>query len=58
MDKEGNIEKYINNPIIDGAPADMTGDIRDPFVFRKDEKYYNSFNMGHLVYTIWDLYRQ
>lgn len=40
MDKEGNIEKYINNPIIDGAPADMTGDIRDPFVFRKDEKYY------------------
>lgn len=40
MDKDGNIEKYINNPIIDGAPADMTGEIRDPFVFRKDEKYY------------------
>ena len=40
MDKDGNIEKHINNPIIDGAPADMTGEIRDPFVFRKDEKYY------------------
>ena len=40
MDKAGNIEKYINNPIIDGAPVDMTGEIRDPFVFRKDEKYY------------------
>ncbi|SCH82941.1 glycoside hydrolase family 32 protein [Romboutsia sp. 1001713B170207_170306_H8] len=40
MDKGGNIEKYINNPIIDGAPDNMTGDIRDPFVFRKGEKYY------------------
>ena len=40
MDKAGHIEKYINNPIIDGAPVDMTGEIRDPFVFRKDEKYY------------------
>lgn len=40
MDEEGNIKKCLNNPIIDGAPEDMSGEIRDPFVFKRDEKYY------------------
>ncbi|WP_455542759.1 glycoside hydrolase family 32 protein [Intestinibacter sp.] len=40
MDKEGNIKKHINNPVIDGAPSDMSGEIRDPFVFIKNDSYY------------------
>lgn len=40
MDKNGNIEKYEKNPIINGAPEGFTGDIRDPFVFEKNEQYY------------------
>lgn len=40
MDKDGNIKKSINNPIIDGSPSDMSGDIRDPFVFEKNDRYY------------------
>ncbi|MDU1910375.1 glycoside hydrolase family 32 protein [Fusobacterium sp.] len=40
MDNEGKIEKYSNNPIIDGAPEGFTGDIRDPFVFEKNGAYY------------------
>ncbi len=40
MDKEGNITKSLKNPIIDGAPAGFKGEIRDPYVFKKDNKYY------------------
>lgn len=40
MDKEGKIEKYEENPVIDGAPEGFTGDIRDPFVFEKNGVYY------------------
>lgn len=40
MDKDGNIEKYSNNPVIDGAPEGFSGDIRDPFVFEKNGCYY------------------
>ena len=40
MDKKGNIEKYEKNPIINGAPEGVTGDIRDPFVFEKNGQYY------------------
>lgn len=40
MDKDGNIEKYPNNPVIDGAPKGFSGDIRDPFVFEKNGRYY------------------
>ena len=39
MDKEGNITKSLKNPIIDGAPAGFKGEIRDPYVFKKDDKY-------------------
>lgn len=40
MDKDGHIRKYEHNPIIDGAPEGMSGEIRDPFVLEKDGKYY------------------
>lgn len=40
MDQDGNIRKYKGNPIIDGAPERMSGDIRDPFVFQKDGSFY------------------
>lgn len=40
MDKDGNIEKYSKGPVIDGAPEGFSGDIRDPFVFEKNGRYY------------------
>ncbi len=40
MDKEGNITKSLKNPIIDGAPVGFKGEIRDPYVFKKEDKYY------------------
>lgn len=40
MDRDGQIKKYEQNPVIDGAPDNMSGEIRDPFVFRKDGMYY------------------
>ena len=40
MEKDGSIKKYEKNPVIDGAPEGFTGDIRDPFVFEKNRKYY------------------
>ena len=40
MEKDGSIKKYEKNPVIDGAPEGFTGDIRDPFVFEKNGKYY------------------
>ena len=40
MDKDGHITKEMTNPVIDGAPAKMTGEIRDPFVFEKNGEYY------------------
>ncbi len=40
MDADGRIAKCPANPIIDGAPEGMAGDIRDPFVFRRDGQYW------------------
>lgn len=40
MEPNGSIHKYENNPVIDGAPDGMSGDIRDPFVFERDGHYY------------------
>lgn len=40
MDDSGTIRKYEGNPVIDGAPEGMGGDIRDPFVFERDGRYY------------------
>ncbi len=40
MTPDGKIEKYQNNPIIDETPYGLTGEIRDPFVFLRDGKYY------------------
>lgn len=40
MDKDGHITKYEHNPIIDGAPEGMSGEIRDPYVFEKNGTYY------------------
>lgn len=37
---DGKIYKYKKNPIIDETPEGMTGEIRDPFVFFRDECYY------------------
>ncbi|BCB05843.1 glycoside hydrolase family 32 protein [Bacillus sp. KH172YL63] len=40
MDKQGNIRKYEQNPIIDGVPEGYTGHVRDPKVFKKNDHYY------------------
>lgn len=40
LESDGTIHKYDDNPIIDGVPEGLTGDIRDPFVFEKDGHYY------------------
>lgn len=40
MDAQGHIEKYHRNPIIDGSPEGFSGEIRDPFVFMKNDTYY------------------
>lgn len=40
MTPDGKIEKYKNNPIIDEKPEGLTGEIRDPFVFLRNGKYY------------------
>lgn len=40
MNKNGEIEKYKNNPIILGTPDGYTGHVRDPKVFKKDNEFY------------------
>ncbi|MFX0561207.1 glycoside hydrolase family 32 protein [Tepidibacillus infernus] len=40
MDKDGTIRKYENNPVIKGIPEGYTGHVRDPKVFKKNERYY------------------
>lgn len=40
MDRDGNINKYEKNPIIDGAPLGFSGELRDPFVFKRNGLYY------------------
>ena len=40
MDQDGVIKKYQDNPVIDGAPDFMSGEIRDPFVFARGNMYY------------------
>ncbi|MBG9451268.1 glycosyl hydrolase family 32 [Cytobacillus firmus] len=40
MDQEGKIQKYENNPIIEGVPQGYTGHVRDPKVFEKNGRYY------------------
>ncbi len=40
MDKQGNITKYENNPLIEGVPEGYTGHVRDPKVFARDGRYY------------------
>ncbi len=37
---DGRICKYEGNPIINEIPEGMTGDIRDPFVFSRNGRYY------------------
>lgn len=63
MSKDGSIHKYSGNPVIDGAPEGMAGEIRDPFVFEKDGSYYMMLggadlhgNGQVLVYKSVDLY--
>lgn len=55
MDKEGNITKYENNPIVNEIPKGYTGHVRDPKVFKKDDKYFmllgaqNNNNKGAII---------
>lgn len=63
MEKDGSIRKYPGNPVIDGAPKGTTGEIRDPFVFKKGDRYYmmlggeGTDGTGQLlVYKSQDLY--
>ena len=63
MNVDGTVEKFKNNPIIDEQPEGLTGEIRDPFVFRKNEKYWMLLGGGSLdgkgqllLYSSDDLY--
>lgn len=40
MNKEGEIQKYSLNPLIEGVPQGYTGHVRDPKVFKKNDQYY------------------
>ncbi len=40
MSPDEKIRKYANNPIIDETPEGLTGEIRDPFVFRRNGSFY------------------
>lgn len=40
MTPDGVIRRCKNAPVIDGAPEGLSGDIRDPFVFEQDGRYY------------------
>lgn len=40
MDAQGHIKKFAGNPVIDGSPEGFSGEIRDPFVFEKNNSYY------------------
>lgn len=40
MNKEGEIQKYSLNPLIEGVPEGYTGHVRDPKVFKKNNNYY------------------
>ncbi|MCH4169068.1 MAG: sucrose-6-phosphate hydrolase [Streptococcaceae bacterium] len=39
MSPDGKIEK-LDRPIIDGAPDGLSGELRDPFVFKRDNQFY------------------
>lgn len=40
MDKKGTIKKYPKNPIINGAPKGFSQELRDPFVFERNDSFY------------------
>ena len=40
MNKDGEIKKFENNPIIEGVPNGYTGHVRDPKVFKRKDKYF------------------
>lgn len=40
MTPDGKIEKLAHNPLIEGVPDGYTGHIRDPKVFRKNDRFY------------------
>ena len=40
MNKDGEIKKFENNPIIEGVPNGYTGHVRDPKIFKLKENYY------------------
>lgn len=40
MNKDGEIRKYENNPVIKSVPKGYTGHVRDPKVFKKGEYYW------------------
>lgn len=40
MNKDGEIKKYNNNPVIESIPEGYTGHVRDPKVFKKNGNYY------------------
>ncbi|MBS7578027.1 MULTISPECIES: sucrose-6-phosphate hydrolase [unclassified Enterococcus] len=39
MSSDGKIEK-LDKPIIDGAPDGLSGELRDPFVFKRNQQFY------------------
>lgn len=40
MNPDGTIKKCDKNPIIDEQPKGLIGEIRDPFVFKREDRYY------------------
>lgn len=48
LEEDGSLHKYEGNPIIDEKPEGLIGEIRDPFVFKKDGAYYMFLGGGSI----------
>ncbi|MHC5228406.1 glycoside hydrolase family 32 protein [Enterococcus sp. LJL99] len=49
MDKDGNITKTAQNPIINGAPKGFSQELRDPFVFERNGYFYLLLGGGRFL---------
>lgn len=46
MDSDGSINKYEKNPVIDEQPQGIICEIRDPFVFKKNDAFWMLLGSG------------
>lgn len=49
MDEHGEIKKYPGNPIIEGTPEQFSEELRDPFVFQRDDAFYMLLGGGRFT---------